>query len=128
MIDSLQQTKSKPLQLTVERGGKTLTFNVAPELADTPGAPEKHYRMGFRNSYETKVTQLSLPDAFSHSLADNKRYSVILLQLVGKLIQRKASPDMFSGPIGIAQQTGEAAREQGWTPLLGLCAAIVITG
>jgi regulator of sigma E protease len=124
MIDSLQQTKQKPLQLTVARGGQTLTFNVAPVLADTPGATEKHYRMGFRNSYETKVTQLSLPDAFSHSLADNKRYSVILLQLVGKLIQRKASPDMFSGPIGIAQQTGEAAREQGWTPLLGLCAAI----
>jgi regulator of sigma E protease len=65
-----------------------------------------------------------LSDALSHSLADNKRYSVILLQLVGKLVQRKASPNMFSGPIGIAQQAGEAAQEKGWTPLLGLCAAI----
>jgi regulator of sigma E protease len=124
MIDSLQQTKNKPLQLTVERGGQTLTLNVAPILADTPGATEKHYRLGFKNSYETKVTKLPLSEALSHSLADNKRYSVILLQLVGKLVQRKASPKMFSGPIGIAQQTGEAAQEKGWTPLLGLCAAI----
>jgi regulator of sigma E protease len=124
MIDSLQQTKNKPLQLTVERGGKTLTVNVTPVLADTPGVAEKHYRMGFRNSYETKVTKLSLSNAFSHSLADNKRYSVILLQLVGKLIQHKASIKTMSGPIGIAQQAGEAAQEKGWTPLLGLCAAI----
>jgi regulator of sigma E protease len=124
MIDSLQQSKNKPLQLSVQRDGKTLTFNVTPVLADTPGATEQHYRLGFKNSYETKVTKLPLPEAFSHSLADNKRYSVILLQLVGKLVQHKASPKMFSGPIGIAQQTGEAAREQGWTPLLGLCAAI----
>jgi len=124
MIDSLQQSKDKPLQLTVERGGQTLAFTVAPLLADTPGSTEKHYRLGFRNSYETKVTKLPFSEAFSHSLADNKRYSVILLQLVGKLVQHKASPKMFSGPIGIAQQTGEAAQEKGWTPLLGLCAAI----
>jgi regulator of sigma E protease len=91
---------------------------------NTTGTTEKHDRMGFRNSYETKVTKLSLPDAFSHSLADNKRYSVILLQLVGKLIQNKASLKTMSGPIGIAQQAGEAAQEKGWTPLLGLCAAI----
>ncbi|OLE13327.1 MAG: RIP metalloprotease RseP [Acidobacteria bacterium 13_1_20CM_4_56_7] len=124
MIDRLQQSKNKPLQLSIERGAQNLTLTVTPVLADTPGVPEQHYRLGFRNSSETKVTKLPLSEAFSHSLADNKRYSVILLQLVGKLVQRKASPKMFSGPIGIAQQTGEAAQEKGWTPLLALCAAI----
>jgi regulator of sigma E protease len=67
---------------------------------------------------------LSLPAAFSHSLADNRRFSLILLELVGKLIQHKASLNTISGPIGIAEQTGAAAQEKGWTPLLGLCAAI----
>jgi regulator of sigma E protease len=124
MIESLQQTKNKPLQLDVQRAGNTLSLTVVPVLADTPGATEKHYRLGFRNSYETTVSKLSLPEAFSHSLADNKRYSVILLQLVGKLVQHKASLKTVSGPIGIAQQTGAAAQEKGWTPLLGLCAAI----
>jgi regulator of sigma E protease len=124
MIESLQQTKNKPLQLDVQRAGRTLNVTVVPVLADTPGATEKHYRLGFRNSYQTTVTKLSLPEAFSHSLADNKRYSVILLQLVGKLVQHKASLKTVSGPIGIAQQTGAAAQEKGWTPLLGLCAAI----
>jgi regulator of sigma E protease len=124
MIESLQQSKNKPLQLEVQRDGKSVTLTVAPLLADTPGASEKHYRLGFSNSFETKVTKLSLPEALSHSVADNKRYSVILLQLVGKLIQHKASLKTVSGPIGIAQQTGAAAQEKGWIPLLGLCAAI----
>jgi regulator of sigma E protease len=124
MIERLQQTKNKPVQLTVERDGKELSFSVAPVLADTPGATDKHYRLGFKNSFETTVTRLSFADAFGRSIQDNKRYSVILLQLVGKLVQRKASLNTVSGPIGIAEQTGAAAQEKGWIPLLALSAAI----
>ncbi|HUK46493.1 MAG TPA: RIP metalloprotease RseP [Terriglobales bacterium] len=124
MIDRLQQTKNKPVQLVVERDGKDLNFTVTPVLTDTPGAADKHYRLGFRNSYATKVSELSLANAFKHSIEDNKRYSVLLLELVGKLVQRKASLNTVSGPIGIAEQTGAAAQEKGWTPLLELSAAI----
>ncbi|HKW16344.1 MAG TPA: RIP metalloprotease RseP [Terriglobales bacterium] len=124
MIERLQQTKTKQIQLVVERAGKELTFAVTPVLADTPGVTEKHYRLGFKNSYETAVTKLSFVDAFSHSIQDNKRYSAILLELVGKLVQHKASLNTVSGPIGIAEQTGAAAKEEGWIPLLMLSAAI----
>ncbi|HEY7354119.1 MAG TPA: RIP metalloprotease RseP [Terriglobales bacterium] len=124
MIDSLQQNKAKPIQLAVNRDGKDLNLTITPVLADTPGANEKHYRLGFKNSYETAVTKLPFPQALNRSLQDNKRFSLILLQLVGKLVQHKASLNTVSGPIGIAQQTGEAAQEKGWTPLLGLSAAI----
>jgi len=122
MIERLQQTKSKPLQLTVDRSGKILNFTATPVLAPTNG--ESHYRLGFRNMPEVKVSQLPLPQAFSHSLKDNERFSRILLQLVGKLVQHKVSLKTVSGPIGIAQQAGEAAQEKGWTPLLALTAAI----
>jgi regulator of sigma E protease len=123
MIERLQQTKDKPVQLEVLRNGETLHFTATPVLANAASG-EKHYRLGFKNSPETKVTSLSLPQAFSHSVADNKRYSVILLELVGKLVQRKVSLKTVSGPIGIAQQAGAAAQEKGWTPLLALTAAI----
>jgi regulator of sigma E protease len=122
MIERLQQSKSKPVQLTVDRNGETLTFTAIPVLAPTNG--ESHYRLGFRNMPEVKVSRLPLPQAFSHSLKDNERFSVILLQLVGKLVQHKVSLKTVSGPIGIAQQAGEAAQEKGWTPLLALTAAI----
>ena len=122
MIERLQQTKTKPVQLTVDRSGQILTLTATPVLAPTNG--ESHYRLGFRNMPETKVSRLPLPEAFSHSLKDNERFSVILLQLVGKLVQHKVSLKTVSGPIGIAQQAGEAAQEKGWTPLLALTAAI----
>jgi len=124
MIQKLQQTKSKPVELQVLRDGKTLAFTVTPVLADAGDAKEKHYRLGFRNTPETKVLQLSLPAAFRHSLQDNKRFSMILLELVGKLVQKKISLKTVSGPIGIAQQAGEAAQEKGWLPLLALTAGI----
>jgi regulator of sigma E protease len=123
MIDSLQRTKDKPLQLVAERDGKALTFTVAPVLAETPGAQEKHYRLGFRNTYQISVKKLPLPEAFDRSLATNRKLSTMILELVGRLVQRKASLKAVSGPIGIAQQAGAAA-QQGWTPLLELTAGI----
>ncbi len=123
MIERLQQTKSKPVQIEVLREGRALSFTATPVLSDAANG-EKHYRLGFKNSPETKVSSLSLPEAFSHSLADNKRYSMILLELVGKLVQRKVSLKTVSGPIGIAQQAGAAAQEKGWLPLLALTAGI----
>jgi len=121
MIDHLQQTKSKPIQVDVERQNNKLAFTITPVLADTPGLTEKHYRLGFSMN---KVSKLSFQDAFAQSLVSNRKNSVLLLELLGKLVQRKASIKSFSGPIGIAQKAGEAAAEQGWIPFLMFCILI----
>lgn len=122
MIDTLQRTKDKPLQMVVERNGKEMTVNITPVLADTPGT-QKHYRLGFRNTYQIAVTKLSLPEAFDHSISTNRKLSKLILELVGRLVQHKASLKAVSGPIGIAQQAGIAA-QQGWMPFLELTAAV----
>jgi regulator of sigma E protease len=123
MIDRLQQIKSKPVHLEVDRNGQTLSFDVAPVLADTPDN-EKHYRLGF--SPQAKIGRLPLSEAFKQSLEVNRRYSLLLLQLVGKLVQRHSLDSLraVSGPIGIAQQAGAAAQEKGWIPLLVLTVII----
>jgi len=124
MIESLQETKDAPVELTVLRNGQQLTFNVKPVLAATESSGEKRYRIGFQNSPDMKVISLPLPEAFRRSLDRNKKDSLMLVELVGKLLQRKVSVRTISGPIGIAQQAGEAAEEKGWTPLLALTSAI----
>ena len=103
---------------------QTLSFDVTPVLADTPDVNEKHYRLGF--SPQTKIGRLSLPDAFKQSLEVNRRYSSLLVQLVGKLVERHSFESLraVSGPIGIAQQAGAAAQEKGWIPLLVLTVII----
>jgi regulator of sigma E protease len=40
------------------------------------------------------------------------------------MIERQTSIKQMEGPIGIARASGDAARQPGWTPLLGLMAMI----
>jgi len=124
MIERLQETKDKPVDLTVIRGGQTLSFNLKPVLSKTEDPKEQRYRLGFLNKSETKVTTLPFAQALSLSLQQNKKYSLLILELAKKLVQGKVSPRMVSGPIGIAQDAGYAAQQKGWTPLMELTAGI----
>jgi len=124
MIERLQQTKDKPVDLTVLRSNQTLSFHLQPLLDKTEDPKEQRYRLGFMNKEETKVTTLPFAQAFALSLDQNKKYSLLLLELAKKLVQGKASLRMVSGPIGIAQEAGYAAQQKGWTPLMELTAGI----
>jgi len=124
VIDSLQQTKDQPVALTVMRGGQTLQFRISPVLSKTEDPKENRYRLGFSNKGEIKVTTLSLAKALKLSLDRNRQYSVMILELAKKLVQRKISLRAVSGPIGIAQEAGYAAQQKGWTPLMELTAGI----
>jgi len=124
MIESLQQTKGRPVDLTVERDGKVLNFRVAPVLAKTEDPNQERYRIGFRYSPEMKTSTLPFIPALKQAIDENKKDSLLILELVEKLVERKVSMRTISGPIGIAQDAGEAAQEKGWTPLLALTSAI----
>jgi regulator of sigma E protease len=124
MIERLQQTKDAPVSLTVLRGGQTLSLQVKPVLSKTEDPKEQRYRLGFLNKSETKVTTLPFAQALSLSLDQNKKYSVLILELAKKIVQRKVSLRAVSGPIGIAQDAGYAAQQKGWTPLMELTAGI----
>jgi regulator of sigma E protease len=124
MIDDLQQTKEKPVDLTVIRGSQTLNFQMSPVFSPTEDPKEKRYRLGIVNKSEMKVTTLPFGQALRHSLQENRKYSLLILELAKKIVQGKVSPRMVSGPIGIAQDAGWAARQKGWMPLLELTAGI----
>lgn len=124
MIERLQQTKTEPVDLTVMRGNQTLNFRMQPVLSKTEDPKEQRYRLGFLNKSETKVTTLPFGQALSLSLEQNKKYSLLILELAKKIVQRKVSLRAVSGPIGIAQDAGYAAQQKGWTPLMELTAGI----
>jgi regulator of sigma E protease len=124
MIDNLQQTKAQPVDLTVVRGDQTLSFHLQPVLSSTEDPKEQRYRLGFVNKGMTTVKQLPFPAALKLSLEQNKKYSLLILELAKKMVERKISLRAISGPIGIAQDTGFAAQQKGWTPLMELTAGI----
>jgi len=122
MIASLQQTKDKPVDLTVLRDGKTLHFQVQPVLADSGG--KMRYRIGFQGGARMKVSTLPFGEAVARSLEQNKKTSLLILELVQKLVRRQISVRTIEGPIGISRAAGQAASKKGWTPLLELTSAI----
>ena len=123
MIETLKRTQGRPIEITVLRDGQQKTFTMQPVLADVPGQQEKRYRVGL-GSLPMKVTTLPLGAAFRKSIEQNKEGSLLILELVQKMIQRKISIRTVEGPIGIGRAAGEAATEKGWTPLMALTAAI----
>jgi len=124
IIESLQRTKDQPVDLSVQRGNQTLQFRMTPVLSKTEDPKEQRYRLGFLNKGEMKITTLPFAQALQLSLEKNKQYSMLILELSKKLVQRKISLKAVSGPIGIAQEAGYAAQQKGWTPLMELTAGI----
>ncbi|MBV8891825.1 MAG: RIP metalloprotease RseP [Acidobacteria bacterium] len=123
MIEALKQTKDKPIELTVLRAGQEKTVTVHPVLSDIPGRAEQRYRIGILVD-PVKVVRLPFTAAFERSIDQNKRASLLILELIEKMVQRKVSIRTIEGPIRIGQAAGAAASEKGWTPLLELTAAI----
>jgi regulator of sigma E protease len=121
LVRLLQDNKEKPAKITVVRDGQQMSFTAAPVLTDVQG--EKRYRLGFLSDPQT-IEKLPFPEAFVRSLDSNKENSKLILVLFEKMVQRKVSMKQLYGPIGIAQASGEAARQPGWTPLLQLMAVI----
>ncbi len=123
LVQMLNLTKDQPLEIVVLRNGQKQTFTVKPTLDARGPSQELRYRIGIA-SVPTKVVKLNFVDAFRRSLSDNKKSSFLILELLQKMVQHKVSMRQVDGPIGIGSAVGAAAREEGWTPLLLITAAI----
>jgi regulator of sigma E protease len=122
LIRRLQQNKEAPIEVTVLRQGQELKFNVTPVLTKgSDGQPQ--YRIGFMSNL-MHVDKLPFREAFAKSIDTNRKSSGLVFQLVEKMVERRLSMRQMSGPIGIAQASGEAAAQPGWTPLFSLMATI----
>jgi regulator of sigma E protease len=122
LLSFLDRNGDKPVELTILRNGEERTLAVTPAQTETGG--HKRYRLGFVSSEPVHVNKLPFFKAVGKSLETNKRYSLLILDLVEKMVQRKVSMRQITGPIGIGAAAGEAAEQPGWTPLMALTALI----
>jgi regulator of sigma E protease len=124
MLAFLQQDNGKPIQLDVERAGKSFQIPLQPIMADA-GSGHKLYRIGFApNLPPFKIQQLPLPEALHQSVKFNLRYSGLILEVLHRMVTRHFAVQDLSGPIGIARQTGLAVEQPGWQPIIGLMSII----
>jgi regulator of sigma E protease len=122
IIHYLQQNGDKPVDVTVRRQGQEIHFNMTPVFKDENG--QKGYRLGFGIAPPMRVEKLGFGRALQVSLQENEKFSLLMVDLIHKMVEHKASIKQLDGPIGIARASGDAARQPGWTPLLSLMAMI----
>lgn len=105
---ALQAGSGKPVNLTVLRERKEFQVQVKPVLSDV--GSEKRWRIGVSFQSSLVVRQLPWGRAITASLRDNLRNCVATFDVLGKILTRRMSTRSLSGPIGIAQLSGEAYR------------------
>src|SRR5271165_6556993 len=86
----LQQNGAKPVDLTVLRDGHEIHFTMTPVEKQENG--QNGFWLGFLMSGPpTRVEKLPFPKALSMSLQENRRYSLLIVDLVRKMLERKVS-------------------------------------
>jgi len=116
------ETNGAPLDLVYSRKGQPHRVTVKPvRREEGPGGPR--WMIGLSLQPRVEITKLPLPQALYESTHQNIQNTQLIIKSLEGIVKRKMSAKSLQGPIGIAQMSGEAARE-GPVPYFGLMAAV----
>ncbi len=119
--DLLQANGPKPVVIAYDRGTQKGAVTVTPGQSNADGTTR--WMIGVELQPQVIMTSLSFPDALSESISKNIRSAGLVYEFLEGIVTRRMSARSLSGPIGIAQASGQAARE-GVTPFLELMVMI----
>jgi regulator of sigma E protease len=123
LLDYLQQGQGKPVTLTVERNGATL-----PPTVVHPSMQDAQWRLGFMAVPPADPPMHERPLPFAEAVSESRDFcgenSLLIVDVLKKLLTRQASVKQLAGPVGIAHAAGQAAETKYWAPKFGLAAGI----
>jgi regulator of sigma E protease len=122
VISFLQNNKDKPVQVTYVRDGKELTTTVTPVI--TTVGNDRKYRMGVALQPPVRFDKLPFGQAFVASLKWNRDNSLLIFEMLRKLVARPVNIKQMSSPIGMAPILGDQVRRGSWFGLFFLTALI----
>ncbi len=117
------ETNGAPLDLAYSRNGQTQHVTVKPAKREAEGQSGVRWMIGLSLQPRVEITKLALPQALYESTRQNILNTQLIVKSLEGIVQRRMSAKSLQGPIGIAQMSGEAARE-GPIPYFGLMAAV----
>ncbi len=105
-----KSSNGKPLDVEFDRAGERSHITVQPVFSKLDG-PER-WMIGVKPQQKFTIitTQLPFRQALREALNQNRKYAMLIVQVLKGIVERRVSPKNLSGPIGIAQQAGDAAR------------------
>jgi len=112
--ETLAAAGGQPVDLTYRRGGEQHTISVTPMHSDN-GTGEKRWMIGIKLAPRVVYTELGMVDAVRESVNHNIKGATLIFRFLQSIIERRSSAKSLEGPIGIAQLSGQAAREGPFT-------------
>ncbi|MBI3470630.1 MAG: RIP metalloprotease RseP [Candidatus Solibacter usitatus] len=109
--DLIQTTKGEPAAIEYERDGQRRTVTLRAVLNNNEG--QNLWMIGVAPDARLKIvtTQLGLPEALAEAVRQNRKGAQMIVGFLKGIVERRMSAKQLQGPIGIAQLSGEAARE-----------------
>jgi len=117
-----RDTDGKPLDLLYSRQSVERHVTITPEKRDPDGQGAR-WVIGLNLEPRIEYTKLPVRAAFVESLHQNGEGAQMILHFLKRIVERRMSPKSLVGPVGIAQLSGEAARE-GAATYFGLMAMV----
>jgi regulator of sigma E protease len=124
LVQLVQENKAAPIKLSIERDGKNIDL-----LTQVRKLPDGKERLGIAPAQSNiPLEPAGLLTAANHAVGVN----VDILQMTGTALGQvfagsRAARDTVAGPIGIFQQSGQAAKTMGWDGIFQMLMAISLS-
>jgi len=107
----IRKSDGKPVTVEFRRNGVVRTVAMVPVFKNLDGTPRWMIGVSPDIKWHIQKTSLSFPAALQESLRQNRKYGMLIVDLLGGIIERRMPAKNLQGPVGIAQQAKQAARE-----------------
>jgi regulator of sigma E protease len=114
--DIIRRSDGKPVSVEYSRTGFgpgiTRTVTMLPKFTAMDGKPAR-WMIGVAPEVKWNIqkTSLSLPSAFVESVRQNSKFATLIVEMLRGIVERRVPAKNLSGPIGIAGQATQAAKE-----------------
>ncbi|WP_054493615.1 M50 family metallopeptidase, partial [Ardenticatena maritima] len=114
-----QEFRGQPLTLVVRRGDREMEITLVPR--ENP--PQGEGPIGIQIT-DRLIERYGPIEAFRAGFAATKRASLLILNGLSAMLRGEVGREAVAGPVGIAQVTGEVAREGGVLALINFTAVL----
>ena len=101
----------KPVSIEFQRKGKPMQVTVQPVWSGADGPARWVIGAYVEPKLNIVTSRLSLPDALGESVQENVRSAGLIFRFLEGIVERRISAKSLTGPVGIAQMSGQAARQ-----------------
>jgi len=110
LAEKIQEVGGKTAEMVVRRGPRELPLAITPVYGD-PGDGRKRWQIGISFRQPNVRKSYPLVESIQRAAWFNAKWAYQIMAVLGELIERRASIKQLGGPLEIARQSGQAARQ-----------------